>query len=35
MIVRVVDVMEVDVVTEKLAAYWMVAEFVVHQRLRK
>jgi len=27
--------MEVDVVAEELAAYWMVAELVMHQRLPK
>jgi hypothetical protein len=35
MIFGVVGVMEVDVVVEELAAYWMVAELVMHQRLRK
>jgi hypothetical protein len=29
------DVMEIDVVEEELAAHWMVAELVMHQRLRK
>jgi hypothetical protein len=27
--------MEVDVVVEELTAHWMVAELVVHERLRK
>jgi len=27
--------MEVDVVAKELAAYWMVAELVMHQRLPK
>jgi hypothetical protein len=35
MIFRIEVVMEVDVVTEELAAHWMVAQLVVHQRLRK
>jgi hypothetical protein len=35
MILRIVGVMEVDVVAEELTADWMVAELVVHQRLRK
>jgi len=35
MILGIVGVMEVDVITKKLAAHWMVAELVVHQRLRK
>jgi hypothetical protein len=35
MIFRIVGVMEVDVVLEELTAHWMVAEFVVHERLRK
>jgi hypothetical protein len=28
-------VMEIDVVAEELTAHWMVAELVMHQRLRK
>jgi hypothetical protein len=35
MIFAIVDVMEIDVVEEELAAHWMVAELVMHQRLRK
>jgi hypothetical protein len=35
MILGVVGVMEIDVVAEELTAYWMVAELVMHQRLRK
>jgi hypothetical protein len=35
MILGIVSVMEVDVVAEQLTAHWMVAEFVMHQRLRK
>ena len=35
MIFGIVDVMEIDVVAEELTAHWMVAEVVMHQRLRK
>jgi hypothetical protein len=35
MILGIVPVMKVDVVTEKLAAHPIVAEFVMHERLRK
>jgi hypothetical protein len=35
MIFRIVPVMEVDVVVKEPTAHWMVAELVVHQRLRK
>jgi hypothetical protein len=35
MILGIVGVMEVDVVAEELAAHWMVAELVMHDRLRK
>jgi hypothetical protein len=35
MIFAIVGVMEIDVVAEKLTAHWMVAELVMHQRLRK
>ena len=35
MIFGIVGVMEVDVVAEKFTAHWMVAELVMHQRLRK
>jgi len=35
MILGLVAMMEVDVVAEELAAYWMVAELVMHQRLPK
>ena len=35
MIFAIVDVMEIDVVAEELAAHWTVAELVMHQRLRK
>jgi hypothetical protein len=31
----IVGVMEVDVVVEELTAHWMVAELVMHERLRK
>ena len=34
-IFAIVDVMEIDVVEEELAVHWMVAELVMHQRLRK
>ena len=34
MIFGVVSVMEVDVVAEQLTAHWMVAELVMHERLR-
>ena len=33
MILRIVGVMEVDVVAEEVTAHWMVAELVMHQRL--
>ena len=32
---RVVGVMEVYMITEEPAPYWMVAELVMHQRLRQ
>jgi hypothetical protein len=35
MIFGIVGVMEVDMVVEELTTHWMVAELVVHQRLRK
>jgi hypothetical protein len=35
MIFGIVSVMEVDVVAKEPAADWVVAEFVVHERLRK
>jgi hypothetical protein len=35
MILGIVGVMEVDVVAKELAAYWTVAELVMHQRLPK
>jgi hypothetical protein len=35
MIFGIVGVMEIDVVAEELAAHWMVAELVKHQRLPK
>ena len=35
MIFGIIGVMEVDVVAEELTAHWMVAELVMHQRLRK
>jgi hypothetical protein len=35
MIFGIVGVMEVDVVAKELTANWMVAELVMHQRLRK
>jgi hypothetical protein len=35
MIFAIVDVMEIDVIAEELTADWMVAELVMHQRLRK
>jgi len=35
MIFAIVGVMEIDVVAEERTAYWMVAELVMHQRLRK
>jgi hypothetical protein len=35
MIFGIIGVVEVDVVAEELTAYWMVAELVMHQRLRK
>ena len=35
MIYGIVGVMEIDAVAEELTAYWMVAELVMHQRLRK
>ena len=34
MILGIVGVMEIDVVAEEFTANWMVAELVVHQRLR-
>jgi hypothetical protein len=34
MIFGIIGVMEVDVVAEELTAYWIMAEFVMHQRLR-
>ena len=35
MIFGIIGVVEVDVVAEELTANWMVAELVMHQRLRK
>jgi hypothetical protein len=35
MIFGIIGVVEVDMVAEELTAYWMVAELVMHQRLRK
>jgi hypothetical protein len=35
MILGIKIVMEVDVVAEEPTAHWMVAELVMHQRLRK
>jgi hypothetical protein len=35
MIFGIIGVVEVDVVAKELTAYWMVAELVMHQRLRK
>jgi hypothetical protein len=35
MIFGIVGVMEVDVIAKEFTAYWMVAELVMHQRLRK
>jgi hypothetical protein len=35
MILGIVGVMEVDVVAEELTAHWIVAELVMHERLRK
>ena len=35
MIFGIVGVMEVDVVAKELTAHWMVAELVMHQRLRE
>jgi hypothetical protein len=35
MIFRIIGVMKVDVVAEELTTHWMVAELVMHQRLRK
>jgi len=35
MIFGIIGVVEVDVIAEELTAYWMVAELVMHQRLRK
>jgi hypothetical protein len=35
MIFGIIPVVEVDVVAEELTAHWMVAELVMHQRLRK
>jgi hypothetical protein len=35
MIFGIVGVMEIHMVTEELAAHWMVAELVMHQRLPK
>jgi hypothetical protein len=35
MIFGIKVVMEVDVVAEELTAHWMVAQLVMHQRLRK
>jgi hypothetical protein len=35
MIFGIVGVMKVDVVAKELATHWMVAELVMHQRLRK
>jgi hypothetical protein len=35
MVFGIVGVMEVDVVAEELTAHWMVAELIMHERLRK
>ena len=35
MIFRIVSVMKIDVVAEEFATHLMVAELVMHQRLRK
>jgi hypothetical protein len=35
MIFGIIGVVEVDVVAEELTAYWMVAELVMHECLRK
>jgi hypothetical protein len=35
MIFGIVGVMEIDMVAKELTAHWMVAELVMHQRLRK
>jgi hypothetical protein len=35
MIFGIVGVMEIDVVVEELTTHWMVAELVMHERLRK
>jgi hypothetical protein len=35
MILGIVGVMKVDVVAEELTAHWMMAELVMHKRLRK
>jgi hypothetical protein len=35
MIFGIVSVMKVDVVAKDLSTHWMMAELVMHQRLRK
>ena len=35
MVFGIVSVMKIDMIAEKFAAPWMVAELVMHQRLRK
>jgi hypothetical protein len=35
MVFRIVGVMKIDMIVEKFATHWMVAELVMHQRLRK
>jgi hypothetical protein len=35
MIFGIVSVMKIDMITEKFATHWTVAELVMHQRLRK
>jgi hypothetical protein len=35
MILGIIPVMEIDVVAKEFTAHWMVAELVMHERLRK
>jgi hypothetical protein len=35
MVIGIVSVMKIDMIAEKFATHWMVAELVMHQRLRK
>jgi hypothetical protein len=35
MILGIIPVMEIDVVAKELTTHWMVAELVMHERLRK